>query len=136
VALEKHSKYLDIRDHIGASPLHYASSKGYFRIIRLIAQVVGQQGNRATSIWAWIHVAVNENKTKKVIFDTAELNARDEEGDTPLHWAVQKDQPGICSVLLTLGADPNILNNSQQSPLHMAVSLGKNLVVEVGGFKH
>lgn len=48
VALEKHSKYLDIRDHIGASPLHYASSKGYFRIIRLIAQVIGQQGNRAT----------------------------------------------------------------------------------------
>lgn len=75
------------------------------------------------------------------MFGTAELNARDEEGDTPLHWAVQKDQPGICSVLLSLGADPNILNNSQQSPLHTAVTLGKNLVVEVGHsaqkiFKH
>ncbi|ROL44610.1 Transient receptor potential cation channel subfamily A member 1 [Anabarilius grahami] len=102
VALEKHSKFLDIRDQIGASPLHYASSKGYFRIIRLIVQVIGQQ----------------------------ELNAMDEEGNTPLHWAVQKDQPGSCSVLLTLGADPNILNNSQQAPLHMAVSLGKTFVVE------
>ncbi|RXN05753.1 transient receptor potential cation channel subfamily A member 1-like protein [Labeo rohita] len=82
--------------------MHYAASMGHFRIIRLIVQITGQQ----------------------------ELNARDEEGNTPLHWAVQKDQPGSCSVLLTLGADPNILNNSQQSPLHMAVSLGKNFVLE------
>lgn len=73
---------------------------------------------------------------KQNIFDTAELNARDEEGNTPLHWAVQKDQPGSCSVLLTLGADPNILNNCQQAPLHMAVSLGKNFVVEVGHSSH
>uniref|UniRef100_A0A8C2L570 Transient receptor potential cation channel, subfamily A, member 1a n=1 Tax=Cyprinus carpio TaxID=7962 RepID=A0A8C2L570_CYPCA len=92
VALEKHTRYLDIRDNIGASPMHYAASMGHFRIIRLIVQITGQQ----------------------------ELSARDEEGNTPLHWAVQKDQPGSCSVLLTLGADPNILNNSQQSPLHMA----------------
>uniref|UniRef100_A0A8C1GZ36 Transient receptor potential cation channel, subfamily A, member 1a n=1 Tax=Cyprinus carpio TaxID=7962 RepID=A0A8C1GZ36_CYPCA len=98
VALEKHTRYLDIRDNIGASPMHYAASMGHFRIIRLIVQITGQQ----------------------------ELSARDEEGNTPLHWAVQKDQPGSCSVLLTLGADPNILNNSQQSPLHMAVSMGKN----------
>uniref|UniRef100_A0A8C2L903 Transient receptor potential cation channel, subfamily A, member 1a n=1 Tax=Cyprinus carpio TaxID=7962 RepID=A0A8C2L903_CYPCA len=102
VALEKHTRYLDIRDNIGASPMHYAASMGHFRIIRLIVQITGQQ----------------------------ELSARDEEGNTPLHWAVQKDQPGSCSVLLTLGADPNILNNSQQSPLHMAVSMGKNFVLE------
>ncbi|KAI2667619.1 Transient receptor potential cation channel subfamily A member 1 [Labeo rohita] len=101
-ALEKHTRYLDLRDNNGASPMHYAASMGHFRIIRLIVQITGQQ----------------------------ELNARDEEGNTPLHWAVQKDQPGSCSVLLTLGADPNILNNSQQSPLHMAVSLGKNFVLE------
>ncbi|XP_016309980.1 transient receptor potential cation channel subfamily A member 1a [Sinocyclocheilus anshuiensis] len=102
VALEKHTRYLDIRDNIGASPMHYAASMGHFHIMRLIVQITGQQ----------------------------ELNARDEEENTPLHWAVQKDQPGSCSVLLTLGADPNILNNSQQSPLHMAVSMGKNVVLE------
>ncbi|XP_073705503.1 transient receptor potential cation channel subfamily A member 1a [Garra rufa] len=102
VALEKHTRYLDIRDNNGASPMHYAASMGHFRIIRLIVQITGQQ----------------------------ELNASDEEGNTPLHWAVQKDQPGSCSVLLTLGADPNILNNNQQSPLHMAVSLSKNFVLE------
>ncbi|XP_017213756.1 transient receptor potential cation channel subfamily A member 1a isoform X2 [Danio rerio] len=101
-ALEKNSRYLDTRDNIGASPLHYASANGHFRIIRHIVQIVGHQ----------------------------ELNVRDEEGNTPLHWAVQKDQPGSCSVLLSLGADPNVLNNSHQAPIHMAVSLGKNFVLE------
>lgn len=65
------------------------------------------------------------------MFVPAELNSRDEEGNTPLHWAVQKDQPRSCSTLLSLGADPNILNNSHQSPLHLAVSLGNNVLVEV-----
>ncbi|XP_051989633.1 transient receptor potential cation channel subfamily A member 1a [Xyrauchen texanus] len=103
VALEKHCRHLDIRDHIGASPLHYASSKGHVCTIKLIVQITGQQ----------------------------ELNVRDEEGNTPLHWAVQRDQPRSCSMLLTLGADPNIFNNSHQSPLHLAVSLGNNVLVEL-----
>ncbi|TRY99671.1 hypothetical protein DNTS_027992 [Danionella cerebrum] len=101
-ALEKHSRFLDICDHNGASPLHYASANGNFRIIRLIVQTIGH----------------------------LELNVKDEEGNTPLHWAVQKDQPGSCSLLLSLGADPNVLNNSQQAPIHLAVSLGKHFVLE------
>uniref|UniRef100_A0A8B9LME8 Transient receptor potential cation channel subfamily A member 1 n=1 Tax=Astyanax mexicanus TaxID=7994 RepID=A0A8B9LME8_ASTMX len=60
------------------------------------------------------------------------LNVVDEEGNTPLHWAVQKDQRGSCSALLSLGADPNILNKSLLSPLHLAVSLRHNGLVEVG----
>ncbi|XP_056600005.1 transient receptor potential cation channel subfamily A member 1a [Triplophysa dalaica] len=100
-ALEKHSGHLDIRDHNGASPLHYAASKGHLCTIRFIVMITGQQ----------------------------ELNIRDEEGNTPLHWAVQRDQPQGCSTLLSLGADPNILNNSHQSPLHLAVSLGNNSLV-------
>nr|XP_055058001.1 transient receptor potential cation channel subfamily A member 1a isoform X2 [Misgurnus anguillicaudatus] len=101
-ALEKHAKYLDIRDPSGASPLHYAASRGHFCAIKLIVQITGQQ----------------------------EMNIRDEDGNTPLHWAVQRDQARSCAVLLNLGADPNILNNSHQSPLHLAVSLGNNALVE------
>ncbi|KAA0719270.1 Transient receptor potential cation channel subfamily A member 1 [Triplophysa tibetana] len=100
-ALEKHSRYLDIRDHNGASPLHFAASKGHLCTIRYIVMITGQQ----------------------------ELNSRDEEGNTPLHWAVQRDQSQSCSTLLSLGADPNILNNSHQSPLHLAISLGNNSLV-------
>ncbi len=147
VTLEKHTRYLDIRDNIGASPMHYAASMGHFHIIRLIVQITGQQGTQNhtfTHVLVWISLNKWHNmnvkycckETTNLIVDTAELNVRDEEGNTPLHWAVQKDQPGSCSVLLTMGADPNILNNSQLSPLHMAVSLGKNVVLEVGQPAH
>uniref|UniRef100_W5KM94 Transient receptor potential cation channel, subfamily A, member 1a n=1 Tax=Astyanax mexicanus TaxID=7994 RepID=W5KM94_ASTMX len=102
MALEKHPKQLAVRDDTGASPLHYAACKGHLRAIKLIVQIAGQQ----------------------------ELNVVDEEGNTPLHWAVQKDQRGSCSALLSLGADPNILNKSLLSPLHLAVSLRHNGLVE------
>lgn len=72
-----------------------------------------------------------ETKLKILFF-----NARDEEENTLLHWAVQKDQPGSCSVLLTQGADPNILNSSQLSTLHVVVSLLKKLLLEVGQPAH
>lgn len=47
-ALEKHSGYLDIRDHNGASPLHYAASKGHLCTIRFIVMITGQQGDSTT----------------------------------------------------------------------------------------
>lgn len=60
-----------------------------------------------------------------------ELSASDEEGNTSLHWAVQRTQRESCACLLDLGANPNILNLSLMSPLHMAVSLGHNTLIEV-----
>uniref|UniRef100_A0A8C7HZ45 Transient receptor potential cation channel, subfamily A, member 1a n=1 Tax=Oncorhynchus kisutch TaxID=8019 RepID=A0A8C7HZ45_ONCKI len=71
-------------------------------------------------------------KTKISICDLCEeLNVRDEEGNTPLHWAVQRTQRESCACLLDLGADSNILNLRLMSPLHLAVSLGHNPLVEL-----
>ncbi|KAK1790186.1 hypothetical protein P4O66_014104, partial [Electrophorus voltai] len=102
MALKNHPKQLAARDESGATPLHYAASRGHPCAIKLIVEVVG------------LH----------------ELNATDEEGNTPLHWAVQKGQRGSCAALLDLGADPNILNKSLLSPLHLAVSLRHNDLVK------
>uniref|UniRef100_A0A6Q2X2C9 Ion transport domain-containing protein n=1 Tax=Esox lucius TaxID=8010 RepID=A0A6Q2X2C9_ESOLU len=59
--------------------------------------------------------------TLKLIVQLAELSATDDRGNTPLHWAVQRNQGESCACLLDLGADPNIRNLSLRSPLHMAV---------------
>lgn len=49
----------------------------------------------------------------------------------PLHWAVEKNRAESCKSLLDLGADPNVLNKALMSPLHLAVSLEHNHLVEV-----
>uniref|UniRef100_A0AAY4AU61 Ion transport domain-containing protein n=1 Tax=Denticeps clupeoides TaxID=299321 RepID=A0AAY4AU61_9TELE len=59
------------------------------------------------------------------------LNACDDHGCTPLHWAVEKNQESICSLLLDLGANPNILNKALLAPLHMAITKGHNTLVEL-----
>uniref|UniRef100_A0A6Q2ZNY1 Ion transport domain-containing protein n=1 Tax=Esox lucius TaxID=8010 RepID=A0A6Q2ZNY1_ESOLU len=69
--------------------------------------------------------------TLKLIVQLAELSATDDRGNTPLHWAVQRNQGESCACLLDLGADPNIRNLSLRSPLHMAVRLGHNALVEL-----
>uniref|UniRef100_A0A673XM57 Transient receptor potential cation channel, subfamily A, member 1a n=1 Tax=Salmo trutta TaxID=8032 RepID=A0A673XM57_SALTR len=67
----------------------------------------------------------------QLIVHLTELSASDEEGNTSLHWAVQRTQRESCACLLDLGANPNILNLSLMSPLHMAVSLGHNTLIEL-----
>lgn len=60
-----------------------------------------------------------------------ELNSCDEQGNVPLHWAVEKNKAESCRALMDLGANPNILNTGLLSPLHVAVNRGHNNLVEV-----
>lgn len=51
-----------------------------------------------------------------------DLNYQDSEGNCPLHYAVQLvtvDAYDIVKVSLDTGADPNVLNNRKQTPLHL-----------------
>lgn len=63
------------------------------------------------------------------------LNSCDEQGNTPLHWAVERNKVESCRALLDFGADSNILNMGLLSPLHLAVSLEHNNLVEVRKLK-
>uniref|UniRef100_A0A8C7UYG7 Transient receptor potential cation channel, subfamily A, member 1a n=1 Tax=Oncorhynchus mykiss TaxID=8022 RepID=A0A8C7UYG7_ONCMY len=80
-----------------------------------------------------LHYATSHGhiSTIQLIVQLTELSASDEEGNTSLHWAVQRTQRESCACLLDLGANPNILNRRLMSPLHMAVSLGHNTLIEL-----
>ncbi len=53
------------------------------------------------------------------------VNARIDDGSTPLHIAVQnKKEVDIVKILLSYGADPNIADNEGKTPLHYAVEYG------------
>ena len=49
-----------------------------------------------------------------------DVNARDDDGVTALHYAVYSGNPVGVQILLTAGAEPNSLDDSLMSPLHYA----------------
>uniref|UniRef100_A0A8C5HY13 Ion transport domain-containing protein n=1 Tax=Gouania willdenowi TaxID=441366 RepID=A0A8C5HY13_GOUWI len=103
--VKKDPEVLGEKDCSGASPLHHAARGGHISLIQFISSVVNSQ----------------------------ELNSCDEQGNVPLHWAVEKNRVESCKALLDLGADPNVLNTVLLSPLHMAINLQHNNLVAVRG---
>ncbi|XP_048121828.1 transient receptor potential cation channel subfamily A member 1b [Alosa alosa] len=101
--IRKHPKCLAAKDDAGATPLHHATSGGSLEVIRLLVSTSGPEG----------------------------LNMCDGQGNTPLHWAVEKHVGDSCALLLNLGANPNVLNAALMSPLHLAISKGHNDMVEL-----
>uniref|UniRef100_A0A8C5I1M0 Ion transport domain-containing protein n=1 Tax=Gouania willdenowi TaxID=441366 RepID=A0A8C5I1M0_GOUWI len=99
--VKKDPEVLGEKDCSGASPLHHAARGGHISLIQFISSVVNSQ----------------------------ELNSCDEQGNVPLHWAVEKNRVESCKALLDLGADPNVLNTVLLSPLHMAINLQHNNLV-------
>lgn len=59
------------------------------------------------------------------------LNVTDDYGNTPLHWAAEKNQVESVKFLLSKGANPNLRNSNMMAPLHLAVQNLHNKVMKV-----
>uniref|UniRef100_A0A8C9Z7J6 Transient receptor potential cation channel, subfamily A, member 1b n=1 Tax=Sander lucioperca TaxID=283035 RepID=A0A8C9Z7J6_SANLU len=99
--VSKSPEVLSEKDECGASPLHHAAAGDHINLIQFITTVR----------------------------DSQDLNSCDDQGNVPLHWAVERNKAESCRALLDLGANPNILNMALMSPLHLAVSHGHNNLV-------
>nr|XP_033785675.1 transient receptor potential cation channel subfamily A member 1 [Geotrypetes seraphini] len=99
----KNPNSLSSRNDEKATPLHYVAASGNLEFMQMIM----------------------DESSDEV------LNVMNCEGNTPLHWAVEKNQLESVKVLLSRGANPNILNYYLKAPLHMAVQICHNEIVEV-----
>jgi uncharacterized protein len=78
-------------DEYGRSPLHYAALRG------------------------------NLAEVKQLISEGAQIDMQDDNGITALHFAVQDQRIDVVEFLLSLNANPNLLNQHGNGPLWTAV---------------
>ncbi|KAJ4913503.1 Acyl-CoA-binding domain-containing protein 2 [Raphanus sativus] len=58
------------------------------------------------------------------------VNAKDSEGRTPLHWAIDRGHLQIAKLLVDKNADVNAKDNEGQTPLHYAVVCDRETIAE------
>ena len=59
----------------------------------------------------------------------AEVNTRDDDGFTPLHWAAINENPAVTEALLAAGAEVDARSISGLTPLHFAAGVYENPAV-------
>ncbi len=128
------------RNNLGQSALHFAVNGGSAENIRLLLQngaAVNESDNFQVSP---LHRAVSLGssgftKGKSVtllISSGADISARTEHAETPVHWAATSYYLEYNLVpLLNAGGNPNSINNQGESPLHAASKARNELAVKL-----
>jgi len=66
-----------------------------------------------------------------LVDEGADVNSRNEKGQTPLHFAVLFDHIEKAELLINAGADVNAKDKSDRTPLDIAVDRGYTEIVEL-----
>ncbi|KAL7300569.1 hypothetical protein TKK_0006563 [Trichogramma kaykai] len=116
---------INARDKKGQTPLHYAVYKGNVRIIKSLlergadANVADTEGLTPLHICCDSHSAYYIFRISSEKEQQVQVNARDNLGRTPLHYAVFTCRIDFVTMLLTKGADPNSADAEGVTPLHI-----------------
>ncbi|XP_055898146.1 serine/threonine-protein kinase TNNI3K-like [Biomphalaria glabrata] len=102
---------INISGSVGDRPIHLASSKANLKIMQLLVEGTSQQ--------------------------TADVNVKDDEGHTPLHFCCKSGHLVTLHYLLDHGASPHEVNIYGDTPLHLAcyngkLEIAKQLVSQTG----
>jgi ankyrin repeat protein len=81
-----------------------------------------------------LHQAVRDydiEKIRKMISEGADVNEKDWLGYVPLHWAIYFGYPDAANLLISQGANPNLLSDTGRTPLEIAKAMEYNGLVEL-----
>jgi ankyrin repeat protein len=89
----------------------------------------GNEARLADAVKAGNRAAVRE--LLKTPAGAADVNAREVDGTTPLHWAARAGDAEVVRLLLRAGADANAANRYGVTPLSLAAISGNSSVIEM-----
>ena len=110
---------INIKNGVGMTPLHEASNKEIAEILLANNANVNARAKGITPL----HVAasVNDNDVSKIlIINGADINAKDDSEITPLHYAVSFYAKEIVQLLITNGVDLNATDSDYKTALDYA----------------
>ena len=118
---------VDARAEDGWTSLMKASEKGHAPVVRALLAAgadVRARNNRSYTALHWASYHGHTEALRELLKShDAELNAQDEDGDTPLTDACAMGHLMAATLLISFGADINLLNHAGASALQVAETL-------------
>uniref|UniRef100_A0A673LM42 Neurogenic locus notch homolog protein 1 n=1 Tax=Sinocyclocheilus rhinocerous TaxID=307959 RepID=A0A673LM42_9TELE len=118
----------NIQDNMGRTPLHAAVAADAQGVFQILIR------NRATDLDARMHDGTTplilaarlavEGMVEELINCHADVNAIDDSGKSALHWAAAVNNLDAVIVLLKNGANKDMQNNKEETPLFLAAREG------------
>jgi serine/threonine-protein phosphatase 6 regulatory ankyrin repeat subunit A/serine/threonine-protein phosphatase 6 regulatory ankyrin repeat subunit B len=121
--LLKHKAKIDAVDNHGYQPLHVACRKGHSETVKLMvsygANINVVNNYRRTPL----HESAGGDKDcpelcEILLKHKVKIDAVDEHGDQPLHLACRKGHSETVKLMVSYGANINVVNNYRRTPLH------------------
>jgi serine/threonine-protein phosphatase 6 regulatory ankyrin repeat subunit A len=105
--LLSHGADISAKDNEGKSPLHYAASSPY----NTFFDIKKEMSRGETNDWT------TSEETIRLLLDAgADVNARDNKGQTPLHYASDNTNVNVVKYLLKRGSSVKIRDNKGDTP--------------------
>ena len=139
---------VNVRGNYGETPLPSAAWYGDLEVVRVLLDYKVEVNPRGFKNWSAIHY-VSQGPTqgwavqpycgphllpdvaRLFIEQVADVNARDDDGEIPLHLAARRGRDEVVRMLLEHGANVGVENNEGKTPFHLAANSGSAETVHV-----
>ncbi len=130
-----HGATFKMKDDNGISPFDAAIEQGsteYLDKLKELGACVELPANETRTA---LHTAIDKDANASIlgylVGQGISVNAKDDAGRTPLHFALEKGNHAAIEELLKLGADPVLRDNQLETPLYVASRKGDARAVDI-----